>query len=164
MRLRFGFRWPVGNVGAVVEEGLENEGGCHLVDDPAVLLPGAPGLVKELVSRLRSQPLVPKMNGAARELPQFLGKRADFLALSAHFTRKRERVADDDPIHPIAAGQPVQGTKVLAGIPSPGQRQHWLRGEAQFVRNGHADALGSDVKGKISGWYLVDQWITRFPA
>ncbi len=44
---------------ALIEERLQDQCGCHLVDNPAVLLSLVAGFVQDPVSLMAGQPLIP---------------------------------------------------------------------------------------------------------
>ncbi len=52
----------------LIEKGLEDECGCHLINNAAMLLAGMAGLVKDLVSFVGRQAFVPKVDGKAGKL------------------------------------------------------------------------------------------------
>jgi hypothetical protein len=140
-----------GGGGLVVQEGLENECGGHLVHDFAVLLTGVTGLVEDLVSLPGGEALVPHMDGQTGEGAEFGGKGLGFERAGTEVAGEMEGIADHDSHHAEAACEAGQGAEVLAGVVAPLQGENGLRGEPELVRDGHADAFGPNVETKIAG-------------
>jgi len=120
--------------GAVVEEGLEDEGGGDLVDDLAVGLAGVAGLVEDLVGFAGGEALVPEVDGEAGEGGELGGEGLGFGGLGAGVAGEVGGVADDDGDDVVAARQAGDGAEVFAGDAgggaAPFESQHRLGGQA----------------------------------
>jgi hypothetical protein len=135
----------------LVEEGLEDEGGGDLVDEGFVLLTGMSGLVEDLVGFAGGEALVPEMDGQAGERAEFGGKGLGFGGAWALVAGEEvQGVADDDADDGEPAGETRDGTEVFARVAAGFEGQDGLGGEAEFVRDGDADAFGTDVEGEIA--------------
>jgi hypothetical protein len=138
---------------------LQNERGGHLVNYSAMLLAGVAGFVENLVGLARGQPLVPQMNGQAGHRAQFGGKGLSFGGLGTQVSGELHRVAHHNAHDCKAAAEAGQRTQVVAAVVLALQRQNRLRCQAQFVRDGNADAAVADVEAEIarvrSGFQLL---------
>jgi hypothetical protein len=140
-----------------VEEGLEDEDGGDLVDDAAVLLAGVAGLIEDLVGFAGGEALVPEVDGKAGERAEFGGKCLIYGGLWTDVTGEVEGVSDDDADDGKAAGETGEGAEVVAGDAAAGalalEGEDGLGGEAEFVRDGNADAAVADIEAeKTRGW------------
>lgn len=138
-------------VAPVVQKGLENERGGHLVHYFAVLLAGVTGFVENLVGLPSGQPLVPHMDGQAGEDAQFGGKGLGLERPGTDVAGEMEGIADHDSRHAEAPAEAGQRAKVLARVVTPLQGKDRLRGQPQLVRDGDADALRANVEREIAG-------------
>ena len=91
-----------------IEKSLQDERRGNLVHYPAMLLAGAPGLVENLVSLLRGQPLVAQVNGKAGKLTQFPGESLRLFRLAACRPLKMQRIPHHNTGHAKTASQPGQ--------------------------------------------------------
>ena len=115
-----------------------------------MLLPWPAGFVQDLVRFMRGKPLIPQVNGQAGQLAQLGRKGLRLLGLRAQLAGKVQRIAHHDPRHAEFARQPSQPAQVLAPVMVTLDRHHRLRGQAQLVTHGHADAAVADVEAKIA--------------
>ena len=137
----------------LVEKRLQNDSCGHLVDYFAMILPLVAGMVKDLVSLVRSQPLVPQVDRQTGQLAKLCGKGLRFCSLRAHFTGEMHGVAYHDPHHPEAPAEPRQRTEILAPVVPPLQRHNRLRRQTKLIRHGHADAAIADIEAEIAGMW-----------
>lgn len=129
---------------------MQDERGGDLIDDAAVILPGMTRFIENLVRFLRGEALVPEVDRQAGQCAQLCGKSLRFSGAGALFAGEMQRIPHHDPGDAVAAGQPAKGAKVLAWIAFTFQGQHRLRGEAQLVGDGHADAFRSHIEGEVA--------------
>jgi hypothetical protein len=71
-----------------------------------MLLAGVAGLVQNLVSLARGQPLIPQVDGQTGQLAQFGGKGLSFGRLRARIAREMHGVAYHDARDPKPAAKP----------------------------------------------------------
>ncbi len=144
-----------------VEKGLENQRGCDLIDEgfvlPAILACG----VEDFVGRARGEPLIPEGEGKGRQGGKLFGEALDFGRLEADFTREMSGQADDQADAAVAATESGQGAHVIARIGLSVEGEDGLGGEAEWIRDGNADALVAHVEAEEarSGWFL--RWQIR---
>jgi hypothetical protein len=100
----------------LVEKRLKDKGGGDLINNPTVLLAGVTGLIQDLVGFVRSQSLVPQVDGQAGELAQLGCEGLRFCGLRASFAGKADRVAHDDRRNLEFTREPAEGTEILAWI------------------------------------------------
>jgi len=130
---------------------LQNQRGGHLIDDAAMFLAGVAGFVEDMVSLAGGQPLVPEVDGEAGQLAEFGGKGLSFGGLRACIAGEMHGIAYHNAYDAKAPAEARQGAQIVAAVVMPLQRQHRLRGQAQFVRDGNTDAAVADVEAKIAG-------------
>lgn len=140
-----------------VEEGLEDEGGGDLVYDSAVLLAAMAGFIEDLVGCPGGESLVVEVDGEGGEGAKFGSEGLGFGGLGTGRAGEVDGVADDDGGDGEAAGEPGEGAEVVAGIAMTLKSEDRLGGEAEFVRDGDADAAVTDIEGEVSGWRCGDQ-------
>jgi hypothetical protein len=114
-----------------------------------------PRLIKDVVGFMRGQPLVAQVNRQPRQLTKFRGEGLSFFGLGASLTRHMQRVADHNRAYSIAPGEARQGTEIVAAVSFSLKGHHWMRGYAQLVRNGYADATVANVESEIAGLGLA---------
>lgn len=136
---------------SLIQEALEDERGGYLIDDAAVVLAGAAGLVKNLVRFVGGEALVAQVDGQPGQLRKLGGKGVGFGGLRALGPVETKRIADDNGADGEAAGEPGQGAQIFAAAAAALEREHRLRGEPQLVRDGDADAAGADVEAEEAG-------------
>lgn len=118
-----------------------------------MVLAGMARPIENLVGFARSEALVAQMDGQAGELAQFGSESLGLCRLAAFDALLQvQRIADDDAGHIEAAGEPGQGAQVFAAAAAALEGQHRLRGQAQFIGDGYADAAVADVEPEIAGW------------
>lgn len=91
----------------MIEEGLEDQRGCDLIDNAAVLLTGVAGLVEHLVSFMGCQAFIPQVDGKVCQLAQCSRKSLRLKGLRAFFPRQPERVSHHDTGNIELARQPA---------------------------------------------------------
>ena len=92
-----------------IQERLQNKRRCHLINDAAVVLACVAGFVKNLVSLLGGQALVPQVNRQAGQLAQLRCKCLCDGRLRSCLAGKMERVANHNAHNAEAPRQPRQG-------------------------------------------------------
>lgn len=147
-----GLRGQGSRGGALVQKGLQDEGGGDLVDEVFVLLAGVTGLVENLVGFAGGEALIPEVDGQTGERAQLGGELLHLGGAGADFAGEMQGVADHDARHGEAAGEAGDGTQIVAAVAAYFKGHHRLRGEAQLVGDGDADAFCSDVEGEIAGF------------
>jgi hypothetical protein len=130
---------------------LENEHGGHLVDDVFVVLAGAAGFIEELMGFAGGEALVPGVDRQASERAEFGGELLHFLGARAGFAGEMEGVADDNGGDREAAGEAGYRAEIVASVAVDFEGEDGLGGEAEFVGDGHANALGADVETEVAG-------------
>jgi hypothetical protein len=140
--------WSLVPLFPAVQERLQNQRCRNLVHHLPMVLPFVTGLVEDLVRLAGRQSFVPEINRQPRQFAKGAGKHLCFLRSLAAFARKMQRIADHNPDYPEAPGEPRQGPHVLARISLPCECEHRLGGQAEFVRHGYADALGTEVEAE----------------
>jgi len=93
-----------------------------------MVLAGAAGFVKDLVSLAGGQALVPDMNGEARQFSQFSGEGRRLLRLRTRITGKVEGISNHDGSDAEPPREARQRAHILAWISPPYQGQNGLRG------------------------------------
>jgi hypothetical protein len=131
---------------------LQNERCGDLIDQRFVLLAGFAGGVEDFVGFAGGEPFVPKIERQTGQLGQFGGEGLDFGGLCARFAGQMQRIAGDNPCAAEFAAEAGERAEVVAGVALAGEREDGLRGEAELVRDGDADALRADVEAEIAGW------------
>jgi hypothetical protein len=131
---------------------LQNQGGCDLIYDFAVFLAGVAGFVENLVGFAGGEALVPKMDGETAQFAKLVRKNLRFGCLGAGIAGKMDRVSYDNAHDVEPPRQPCERTQVLAGAAFAFERQDRLRGNAQFVRHGYADAAVANVEAEVAGF------------
>jgi hypothetical protein len=129
---------------------LEDEGGGYLVDEGLVFLAGFSGCVEDFMGSPGGQALVPEMDGEVRHCGQLLDEGFVLGGLSAGLAGHVERVAGDDGYDVEFAAEAGEGAEVVFGIALAGERQDGLGGQAEFVGDGYADALGAYVEAEVA--------------
>lgn len=129
-----------------IKKRLQDQRSRDLVDDLAVLLPRAAGLIEDLVGFAAGQALVPQVNGQAGEFAQLGGKGLSLGRLRAWFAGEMHWVAHHDARYAEAPAEARQRTEILTPAAAPFQRQHGLRRQAQLVRHRHTNATVADVE------------------
>src|SRR5208337_5667113 len=142
--------WLVAGSCFCVQKRLQDERGGYLVDYAAMLLAGVARFVEDLMRFAGSQPLVPQVNGEASQHAQFGGKGLGFDGLGAGAAGQMHWVAYHDAHDAKAAAESRQRAQVVAAVALALQRQNRLRGQAQLVRDSHADAAVADVEAEIA--------------
>lgn len=137
--------------GEVVEEGLKDERGGDLVDDGPMVLARAAGGVENFVGFAGGETFIPEVNREAGECPEVGREDLRLDGAGTLLAGEVEGLADHDAGDSKTAGQPGDGTKIFAGVAVPVEGKDGLSGEAEFVRDGDADAFGAEVKGEIPG-------------
>ena len=120
-----------------------------------MLLAGVACFVENLVSFAGGQPLVPEVDGKAGQSAQFGGKGLGFGSLRADVAGEMHRIAHYDAHDAKAAAEAGQRAQVVAAVVLPLQRQNRLRGQAQLVRDGYADAAVADVEAEIANSFQL---------
>ena len=138
------------DVGAAVEEGLENQSGGNLIDDAAVLLAGVAGLIEDAVRLVGGQALVPEVDGQAGELAEFGGEVLGLLRLGAGLAGEMDWIADHQSHDGVAACQAGEGAQVFTAVAAAFQGEDRLGGKAELVADGHADAAIADVEAEVA--------------
>ena len=91
------------------------------------------------------------MDGEAGEFTEFAGKLVRFEGAGAGLAGEVQRVTDDDAGNGESAGETGDRTQVVAGIAVDFEGENGLGGQAQFVRDGDANAFGAKVEGEVAG-------------
>lgn len=136
---------------AGVKEGLQDEGGSHLIDHAAMLLPGMAGLIENPMCFASGKPLVPQVDGQAGERAEVCGQGVRFGGAWAQVAGEMQGIADYDGCHAEAPRQTRQRTQVVPWVAFSLQCEDGLCRQAEFVRHGDADALCTNVEGEIAG-------------
>lgn len=106
--------------------------------------------IKNLVSLLGGQALIPQVNGQAGKRTQLSGEGLCTVGLRALLTGEVQWVSDHDAGHGIAATKAGQRAEIVPLVAPPLERQHRLRRKAQFVGHGHANAAVADVESQVT--------------
>lgn len=117
----------------VIQKRLKDQRSRNLVDHLAMVLTGVAGFVKDLVSLAGGQPLIPEMNGEAREFSQLGGEGLGALRPRTLLPGKVEGISNHDGDDAVPPRQARQRAHILAHVPSPYEGQNRLRSEPQFV-------------------------------
>lgn len=143
--------------GAVIEEGLEDKSRGNLIDDSAMVLAGVAGGIEDLVCRAGGETLIPQVNGECGKGAEFGCKSLGLCGARALIAGKMKGISYHDPRDPEAAGEAGDGAEVFARVAMAVEGEDRLRGEAEFVRHGDADASGAQVKGEVADWRFGGQ-------
>jgi hypothetical protein len=138
-------RWLAGAVG--VKEALQNQHGSDLVDDFAMAGEGSSGGVQVAVGFGGGEALVPEVNGEGKSLAEGFGKGLGSGGLGAEIAGHIEGIAEDDGCAVEFAQEAAEGFQVLFRI-FPDEGEDWLRGEAELIGDGDADAATAEVKAE----------------
>jgi len=130
---------------------LEDEGGGDLIDDAAVVLAGVASFIEDLVRFAGGEAFVPEMNRQPGEGAKLRGEGLGLEGTGAGIAGEMNGIANDDGDYAETAGEAGQGAKIVAGVAVDFKGENGLGGEAQFIGDGDADALGADVKGEVAG-------------
>lgn len=114
-------------------------------------LPLVPSFVEDLVGLVAGQALVPKVDGQAGQLTQLFGELSILLCLRACFSGEMFGVAHNNARYSEPAAEPRQRAQIFTPAAAPFEREHRLRRQAQFVRDGHADSSIADIEAEIAG-------------
>jgi hypothetical protein len=141
-----------------VEPVLQDEDGGHLVDDLAAALDGHIGLAQQAVGLGGGEALVPKMDREVKVTAQVFGENLHFVCAGAFGSAHAEGVADDDFAYGELVDNFGEGLKIGAFVAAV-EGFDALRGDAEGVGDGKADAPGADVEAKNAaagggkGWW-----------
>ena len=133
-----------------IEEGLEDQHRCYLIDQWFVFLAGFACRVQNLMRLARGKPFIPQVQRQAGQFGKLAGERAIFFRLGAGLAREMQRIASHDACAAKTPAEPSQGAHVVARISLSGESEHRLSGQAEFVRDGYTDALGAYVEPEIT--------------
>ena len=103
--------------------------------------------MKMTMSFRRREPLVPQVYRDRKRRPQGFRKSLGFCSLGAHVPRHVERIPNDNRRTPVFAQQASERLEILLCVFS-NQSEHRLRGQAQFIRDGHADAAVAKIEAE----------------
>ena len=95
----------------------------------------------------RGKAFIPKVNGEAEGFAERLGKGLGFGGLGAEVSRHIEGVAEDDGGAAISAKQAPERLQILFEVLAE-EGEDGLGGEAEFVRDGNADAAVAEVEAE----------------
>ncbi len=138
-------------VGAGVEEGLQDEDGGELVDDgAAVAAGGVAGGVEMAVGLGGGEALVPEVDGEAEVGAELLGEGLRLGGLWALVAGHVQGIADDGFGGGVLAQDAGDGFHVGAGVGAV-QGEERLRGVAERVGDGDADAAVANIEGEDAG-------------
>ena len=139
---------------SVLKERLQDQYCGHLIDYAAMLLARMASFVEDLMRFFGCEALVPQVDRQTGQFAEFGGERLRFCGPRALFAREVQRITDDDTGNAVTPREARQGAQVIPWIAFTLEGQHGLRGEAQLVGDGHADAFRSDVEGEIAQWSI----------
>jgi hypothetical protein len=112
----------------VVQEGLQDQDGCYLVDQGLVFLAGFAGCVEDGVGFAGGEALVPEMEREVGEGGELFGENAGFFGLRAGLAGEVERVAGDDCGALVLAAEAGEGAQVVFGVALAGEGEDRLGG------------------------------------
>jgi hypothetical protein len=134
-----------------IQKSLKYERCGHLVYNAAVLLAGASCFIENLVRLAGGQTLVAQVDGQAGEVAQFRGEGLSCCRLAALGSIEMQRVPGHNSGYAKAASEAGERTQIFAPAAAAFQREHRLCGQAEFVRDGHADTPVADIDAQKSG-------------
>ena len=126
--------------------------GGDLVDDAAMGLAGVARFVEYLVGFVRSQALVPEVDGQLCQFAQVGGECLNLHGLGCCLAIGAQGISDDNSGNLVAPAEAGEGAEVFARIAAALEGQHGLGGQAQFIGDSHADALRAYVEGEKPRW------------
>lgn len=102
------------------------------------------------VSLGRGETLIPEVHGKGEGFAEGFGEGLGFGGLGAQVAGKIQGIPENNGGTVEPAKEPAERPEVLAKA-FAGEGEHGLRGEAELVRNGHADAAGAIVEAEEAG-------------
>lgn len=114
------------------------------------------GFIEDLVRGFGRKPFIPEVNGESGALAEGRGKGAGAGRLRTLRAIHVQGKANHDSGHLEPAAEPRQGARVLMAAVAALQRENGLGGEAEAVRDSHANAAVADVEPEIARLRLQD--------
>jgi hypothetical protein len=137
-----------------VEKALQDQHGGDLVDHLAVSGGGASGGVQVAMGFGGAEALIPEMDGEGEGAAEGFGEGLGADRLRADVSGKMEGVAENDLRAAKFAEQAAERLQVLLLIPA-NKGQHRLRGEAEFIGDGNANAAGAKIEAEQAGLHTL---------
>ncbi len=140
-------------MGLGFEEGLEDEDGGDLVDDAFAPQGGVSAGVEMAVGFGGGEALVPELDGEVEFGAEVFGEGLGLGRLRALVAGHMERIPDHDEGDGVLAQDAGDGFEVRASTGAM-EREERLRGVAQGVGEGEADAAVAHIEGEdaLRGW------------
>jgi len=132
---------------ASIQKALQDDDRGNLIHHFAMFRSRPTRLIQNAMRFAGGQPLIPQVHRQFGFVGQQFGEGLGFLGLAALFPRKMQRVANDNLLAVVSAGESGQRPEILARLLAD-QGQSRLRGQAETVGNGDADATVSDIQSE----------------
>ncbi len=130
-----------------IQERLKDEYGGQPIHHLAAAADAHLAVAQNAARFGRGKALIPEVNGQLEVASDLLGEPGHPFRLWSHCPAHAQRVADHNLANLILLKHAGQGIKIGALVPAP-QGLQALGGDAQRIRNGHADGLRADVEGE----------------
>ena len=140
-----------------MQERLQNEDGCDLVDDQLAVMTagGVASGIENFVGCVGGETLIPKIDGDAQDRGELVRKGLGFFGLRAEISGHVHRVTHYDVGAVVAAEQAAEGLDIGPAIVGAVQSEERLGGIAEFVGDSHADAPVANVEGGDAGFCWI---------